>query len=401
MSLRRNISGLAISQIFSYIVPLLQFPYLSRVVGDAFFGIIIFSLSLTQMAMIITDFGFNLSISKKIAEGRNSRKWLGIFLYQTSIIKLGLSLISILFIFTILLASKHSFPKELVIGLLVCVFFNAFNPYWIFQGLEKIYIYSLIVIVIRLLSFGGVYFIIRSPHDYVYYGWILAFQAFGITLTCFLILASWKMTLTITSKKLIYQQFFYSLEFFFSRACVSLYSSGCSVFLGTFGGSLSQVAIYGVAEQLYKAGVQVFGPVLTALTPYMVRTKNYKLFYQIVIVFGLLTTLGVTIGWCWGDSIIRIIYGKGYDLAKPVLDIFMLITIASVFGMLFGYPALMPLGLARVANFSVIVSGLLQILMLLFLYFGVFPITAITVCITYLICDWSMLLIRLYYFLYK
>ncbi|EBU9729512.1 hypothetical protein DM032_26775, partial [Salmonella enterica subsp. enterica serovar Teshie] len=99
---------------------------------------------------------------------------------------------------------------------------------------------------------------------------ILAFQAGAITLVSHYFVIKWGVQIRRIKVKNIIQQLKYSFDFFLSRACVSLYSSGCSVFLATFGGSLNQVAIYGVAEQLYKAGVQVFSPIISALTPYMV-----------------------------------------------------------------------------------------------------------------------------------
>ncbi len=45
-----------------------------------------------------------------------------------------------------------------------------------------------------------------------------------------------------------------SFEYFISRIGVSLYST-CGSFIGILSGSMHQVAIYGVAEQLYKKQV--------------------------------------------------------------------------------------------------------------------------------------------------
>lgn len=399
MSLRKNISGLAIAQIFSYIVPLLQFPYLSRIVGDSYLGAIIFVLSISQMAMVLTDYGFDLSIGEQIAKGKKNNKWLSVFYCQVGVIKVFLLLIAFMFIIGVIRLSKNDIPEQLIFGLMICVTLNAFNPYWIFQGLEKIYIYSALVIASRSIGLILIYTLIRTPDDYVYYSWVLAFQAGVTTIISHFIIVKWGVRIRRIKIKSIIKQFKYSFDFFLSRACVSLYSSGCSVFLATFGGSLNQVAIYGVAEQLYKAGVQVFSPVISALTPYMVRTRNYTVFYKILVVCLVITVAGVCIGFLFGAQIITLIYGNGYQESKSVLNVFMIIIIASVFGMLLGYPALLPLGLGKVANYSVIVSGILQVIMFCILYIGIFPITAISVSLTYLVCDWFMFFIRLYNFM--
>lgn len=399
MSLQKNISGLAIAQIFSYIVPLLQFPYLSRIVGDSYLGAIIFVLSISQMAMVLTDYGFDLSIGEQIARGKKNNKWLSVFYCQVGVIKVFLLVIAFIFIISVIRLSKNDFPEQLIVGLMICVTLNAYNPYWIFQGLEKIYIYSALVIASRLIGLILIYVLIRTPEDYVYYSWVMAFQAGMTTVISQFIIVKWGVRIRRIKIKSIIKQFKYSFDFFLSRACVSLYSSGCSVFLATFGGSLNQVAIYGVAEQLYKAGVQVYSPVISALTPYMIRTKNYTVFYKILVVCLVVTATGICIGFLFGAQIITLIYGNGYQESKSVLDVFMIIIIASVFGMLFGYPALLPIGLSKVANYSVIASGILQIIMFCILYIGLFPITAISVCLTYLICDWLMFFIRLYNFM--
>nr|AXY99666.1 wzx [Proteus mirabilis] len=46
----------------------MQYPYLTRVIGAEFLGLYIFSLSIINIANIITSFGFDISISKNIAK---------------------------------------------------------------------------------------------------------------------------------------------------------------------------------------------------------------------------------------------------------------------------------------------------------------------------------------------
>ncbi|HDL8011399.1 TPA: oligosaccharide flippase family protein, partial [Yersinia enterocolitica] len=66
--LRRNIFSLLLLQGSNYIIPLLTLPYLTRVLGVEGFGVYSLTLSLAQYFVILIDFGFNLSASKKIAE---------------------------------------------------------------------------------------------------------------------------------------------------------------------------------------------------------------------------------------------------------------------------------------------------------------------------------------------
>ncbi len=92
------------------------------------------------MAMVLTDYGFDLSIGEQIAKGKKNNKWLSVFYCQVGVIKVFLLLIAFMFIIGVIRLSKNDIPEQLIFGLMICVTLNAFNPYWIFQGLEK-YIY--------------------------------------------------------------------------------------------------------------------------------------------------------------------------------------------------------------------------------------------------------------------
>ncbi|TNV21257.1 hypothetical protein FH968_07410 [Buttiauxella sp. B2] len=395
MSIKKNIKVLAVAQVFTYLIPLLQLPYLSRTLDQQNFGLIIFTLSLTQMAMIVTDFGFDISIGKYIANGQSNKNHLGTFLYQTTLIRCCILLVfAIVFIVTVSYKSFYFNSIQYFSIVFAVVVVNAFNLRWLFYGLEKIYIFSIIVIISKGFSFVLVYIFISTNNDLINYPLILLVQSTVITIVPFFIVNKWGVRLIKCKKIEIWNEFKHSTDFFISRLCVSLYSSGCSVFLGMYGTGLHQVALYGVAEQLYKAGVQVFMPVVTALTPYMVRTKDYTFFKKVTLLFLIIVTTGSLIGFVWGDVIIKVIFGANYVEAKGVLNIFMVVIVASVLGMLFGYPALMPLNLERFANISVYISGLIQILIWVYFYFNRHLIDAINMSISYLICDWVMFLIR-------
>lgn len=402
MSLKKNITNLAISQIFSYVIPLLQLPYLSHVVSKSHFGLFVFSLSIINIATMVTDFGFDLSIAKKIAEGENDIKTLGCYVYQTTVIKLLLCFLTCVTVWII--GDLSGYYKEnnlFLILLLISVFFNSLSHRWLLQGLEKIYIYSRIIIISRLVSFLLLYFLIKKDTDYIFFSVVNVIQAAMIMVASLAYIYKLGVRINVTDNKSILLQFKESLEYFISRISVSLYSTGCGVFLGLCGGNLHQVAIYGVAEQFYRAGVQVFLPVISAMTPYMIRTKNFKLLFKISIYVAFVSLCGGVFGILFGDKLIFFMFGDGYEESKIILNIFMLVIFASALGMIFGYPALMPLGLARVANKSVYLAGCIQIILFLYLYLGDTNITAKSVVYCYLICDWVMFIYRISYFFKK
>ena len=69
-----NSISLGVVQIVNLGLPLLWLPYLARVLGAEQLGRVAFALSIAQMMVVLTDYGFNLSASKAVAVHRSDKK---------------------------------------------------------------------------------------------------------------------------------------------------------------------------------------------------------------------------------------------------------------------------------------------------------------------------------------
>jgi len=78
----------------NYVFPLLVFPYLMVTLGAEKFGFIGFSFSVIQYLMLIVDFGFNLSATKRVALNIGNKEKLEQIVSSTLFAKLGLMLLS-------------------------------------------------------------------------------------------------------------------------------------------------------------------------------------------------------------------------------------------------------------------------------------------------------------------
>ncbi|HBN5548535.1 oligosaccharide flippase family protein [Proteus mirabilis] len=398
MSLKKNIINLFGTQVVSYLVPLLQYPYLSRVLNTELLGLYIFSLSIIMIVTLIANFGFDISLPKKIAEGFSSKKNLGELITSVTIIKTFLLFISLLLFFIFNLYFHYYKYKVLFLMAIVCLA-NGYNFVWLYLGIEKLYIYSRINIITKLFSIAAIFLFIKKDSDFNLLFIIMACQSSLALIISYIYIKKLQINfIKIKPNKLILIAK-ESFEYFISRIGVSLYSTCGSFFIGILSGSMHQVAIYGVAEQLYKAGVLVVSSISTPLTPYMVRTKNFNMFFKVTMLSMLITAMGACVGIFFGDKIIDMIYGENLLSAYPVLIIFMFTILISVLGIHFGYPALLPLNQARKANYSVIYAGILQILLIFSIYMLHITATAKIIAITYLLCDLFMLIYRLNIFI--
>lgn len=67
-----NILSLFSLQGFNYILPLITFPYLTRVLGPDKYGLITFAMAFISYFQLVTNYGFNLSASREIALNRDN-----------------------------------------------------------------------------------------------------------------------------------------------------------------------------------------------------------------------------------------------------------------------------------------------------------------------------------------
>lgn len=396
MSLRRNVINLFVVQVISYLVPLLQLPYLSRVLGVDAFGLYVFSYSLISFLLIVTNFGFDVFLPQKILSQKIDEFNLSKIFSETLIVRSFLFAITVFIVVVLTYFNKNlKENKDVSVAIVFSVLGNAYSLLWLFQAKEAIYIYARINLVAKALSMLLIYIFVNSNDDI---GMAIFFIGIG---NLFAVICSkyWAYSrFSIRFVKISWSSTFYlvqeSFEFFASRVFLAFYAVAGGAILGIFSNSLAEVAYYGAAQQLYAAGVYAMSALSTPLAPYMARTKNFNVFFKVTaLAFGL-TLLGSLFGLIFGEEIIVLIFGDSLIPAKNVLDVFMLTILFSIIGIQFGYPALQPLGKVKYANRSVVVAGVLQLIVVLFLFLCGTEFNAITVATTYLLCDLVMTLFR-------
>lgn len=63
-----NFTYLSILEIIAILFPLLTYPYLIRVIGAEKYGIIVFSQAVMAYVIIVVNFGFNVSATRRVSE---------------------------------------------------------------------------------------------------------------------------------------------------------------------------------------------------------------------------------------------------------------------------------------------------------------------------------------------
>lgn len=366
-----NSKALLVLQLANYVLPFLIIPVLTRALGLSLYGIVAFGLALVQIACIITDFGFNLSATRSIASANANpvkvRKIIGgIFACKL------LLLVPAIFFIALVIGFQSDRYGDFSLFFFILIFSvvgQTFQPLWFFQGIEKMKIITVSLVLSRIAYLIMVLMLVAAPDDYV---WVAVAngisQIFAACLTLFFMCRfgyfplwnGWRYAKVL---------FLGSLEFFWSRAAVATYTAGGVFFLGLTSNPVS-VAIYSSAEQLYKGAQALVQPVAQAMYPYMARTKNLSLLFRVMKYASALSALCAVAAIFTGEWFLKMIFGPDFVAAYPILMVFMLTFLVVVPSILLGYPFLSALGDSRSANLSVIFGGGVQIIALVVLYFG-------------------------------
>lgn len=390
----RNIFSLGVLQIANYIVPLLGWPLMGRMLGVEQFGVIMMLLAICAMANILTDFGFNLSATHTIAQDRENKYKVAQLLGNIFAIKGILALLSCFIVTVYMLQQFQQDSVDIWTFVLVnlTVVVQAFSSLWFFYGIEKMSQITKVNIVAKV-SYVVILFLVLPIflHINVVLLCFLISQLL-ITVLCIRLIKKEGYFIKMPKAEMLWYEIKYSFGFFISRVAVSVYTLANTLVLGHFNGA-AVAGLYGAAEKLYGAGNGVAGMVSQAVYPYMVKHSNLKLLLQIAIGLAISVMIGAYILSFFSEDLIVLLFGEEFRMANEYFKVFLIILCLSSVSMLFGYPAFSVVKKVQWANYTVVIGALLYLVGLLVLFYKN-AITAIDILNLVLLIEIIILCLR-------
>jgi len=168
LSLKKDATALYAIQACNFLVPLLALPWLSRTLGPEKVGVIGFAQAFIQFFIMLTDFGFDLTVTRKVSIKRDNPVELARLYWTVTIAKSGLAAVSMLVILVLLLCVPALYPDRsvIMIGFLALVG-TVLNPLWLYQGLERMPKMALASLLSRVVCLVPFFLFVRSPQDYL------------------------------------------------------------------------------------------------------------------------------------------------------------------------------------------------------------------------------------------
>lgn len=256
----------------NYLIPAALLPYLVRILGVEQYGLIAFAQAIAQYFVIATDYGFNFSATRAIAQNRDNKLEVSRIFWTVTTIKLLLLLIGavVIGVMTVWIPRMHA-NLGVYFAAYIGVAGNAFFPTWLFQGMERMRSISIITGIARLASAGMVILFVHHRTDTVMATLLLScgFLVAGI-LGMIAALRNYVNGFVVPSRKDIYTCLRDGRHLFLTTAAVSLYSNTNTFLVGMLAGN-AQVGYFSLADKLIRAITGLFAPVIQAAYPQIIR----------------------------------------------------------------------------------------------------------------------------------
>lgn len=320
-SLKKNALLNNVRLVLSFLLPLVTFPYVSRILGAGGMGKVEFANSFVQYFVLFTALGIPAYGIREVARVRDDS-----FLLSKTVAELSLILIFTVFIgYAVYFACIFFIPffsSDLNLFLIVAptIILSDFSFEWFYQGVENQQYITVRYIFIKLIQLVLIFVFIKKSADYLKYSLILV--GFNAASSVFNIIHLRKYVRFVPYKCLELKKHLKpALVIFASVIAVSIYTQLDTVMIGFFRGN-EEVGIYTAANRI----VRIILALVTSLSAVIIpkienalknnRVDEYKNLLNKSLSFILLFAFPCLYGiLVCADDIILLFAGSGFKEA--------------------------------------------------------------------------------------
>lgn len=359
-----NFSYLSLIEILGFLCPLLTYPYLIRIIGGNYYGIIAFSQAIIAYVVIFINFGFNVSATRKISENRNDTKKMCVVFSSIILLKSFIFVIIFSLATLLLVLIDYSYVNIFFLLIGLCLQ-EIFFPTWFFQGVEKMKYITFVSVISRLLFVLLTFCVVRETEDYIYVPILYTIGGLVTSvLSLMIVYRSFNIRFVLVKKELIIKEFKDSLPFFASRLSSVIMERSNVILIGSFF-SYEKVAIFDLCIKVLSILKTPFTLVSQVLYPSIAKSKNRSLIlksFWIVLVAGIMLSFLVA---SFANNIVALLGGVELMEAVPILRILLICLPFVGISYIFGASTLVVFGYIKAYNLSVLYSFVFYIVFVL------------------------------------
>jgi PST family polysaccharide transporter len=376
-------------------------PYLTRVLGPTIFGKIIIAQAYMLYVYLILDFGFTLSATENIAKNRTNIEYISKLITAVSYIKIAISAIMVLIVFSILIIGRFD-GQDIVFYMLYLFAYitNSIMPDYLFRGMEKMRAITLRTLFVKGLFTILVFIFIKAKTQYIL---VPIFLLIGNLASAIIMYMSanhaFGVYFAFVNLSYVKKVFMEALPFFGSRIASTVYQNTTAVLISWKYGVNDLAGYYGAANQLIAIAKQGAGPLSDSVYPYMMVNKNFNLIKKLLMVFVPIIIACASVAFFFSYEICAILFGKEYSDSGQIFRLLLPIAIVILPTYILAFPTLGAMGLMQHANHSNWIGVIVQLIQIAIL--GIYnSINIYTLCIASSVSEVSVFVYRLSVVLY-
>lgn len=315
-----NFGYLSLLQVAGYVFPLFSMPYLARVIGADGFGKIAFASAIVVWIQTISDWGFNLTATRDVAQNRDNKELVSRIFSNVLWARSVLTLLSgIILLLVVLLVPYLRENADIIFVTFLLVPGYILFPEWFFQAIEKMKYTTFFNLFLKLVFTVAVFVFIHKREDYLMQPLLttIGYLLCGIG-ALYLIFKKWGFSLYKPQWGEIFKTIRNSTDVFINNLMPNLYNSFSVMLLGFFGGSTAN-GIYDGGNRFPSIFYQFQSVLSRAFYPFLSRRPDKHSFYAKLNIVSAL--VGSVILVLISPLIIKIMLGDEFEKSVVVMQI--------------------------------------------------------------------------------
>lgn len=250
----------------NFIFPLITFPYVSRILLPIGTGKVAFATSIVTYFSMFAQLGiptYGIRVCAQVRDdkeklSRTVQELLGISIWTTAAAYL-------LFFIGFWTVPRMRADKTLFLIVSTMIFFNSIGMEWLYKGLEEYSYITIRSIIVKIISVGAMFLLVKSKEDYVIYGGISIFASSASNVLNFI--NAHKYVSLRPTGKYNFRQHMKPIMIFFAMSCATtVYTNLDTVMLG-FIKTDEDVGYYNAAVKIKGILVSIITSLGTVLLP--------------------------------------------------------------------------------------------------------------------------------------
>lgn len=354
----------------NYLIPIAVLPYLIRVLGVEYYGLIAFAQALAQYFTILTNYGFDFSATKRLSIIRADKTGVSRLFWTVILTKMVLMFVGMVVLAAIILTVPR-FHSEMRVYFIayIAVIGNALFPAWFFQGMEKMKFISVINGISRLTAAASLFIFVHARADFVTALIILSsgtlmsgIAGLYVAITKFSILP-YKPSVRGVATLLKH-----GWHMFVSTASISLYTNTNVLLVGLLAGNV-EAGYFSVAEKLVRAMSGLISPVSQAIFPHLsalvAESKALALQFlrKSLLMIGLPSLLASLALLFFAHPIAQLVFGHNVVSIVPIIRWIAMLPFIIAISNVLGIQTMVTFGMDKQFSSILIMSGIVNVVL--------------------------------------